>query len=114
MSLPIPVVIEFAPGSRILRVENRFEIENGDQKTSIPTEQVVLEEESQGAATVGLGGMSFEGMKGELLVFWRVRDLWPEDRLDPAADERMTLEPKLVSRVLVQGNQVWPREKSLV
>ena len=119
----IPVVIEFMRGSRIFQVAGEASplpilhngppgtfvlFENG-KRVSLPTDQLVFEDDSAGLARIGLGGMSFEGMEGENLVFWRVRDLWPEERLSPERGEKMLLAPDMVSRVIVQGTQVWPR-----
>jgi hypothetical protein len=119
----VPLVVEFARGSRIRR-EDADEISftvsqevlpvtfvqfpDGSQ-VSIPTDQVVLGEDSHGAALIGFGGMCFEGMEDEQLVFWRVCDVVRGEYMLSGPRERMALALPLVSRVVVRGTQVWPR-----
>jgi hypothetical protein len=69
----------------------------------------VFADDATGAARVGFGGMSFEGIEDGYLVFYRVRDLQPEEKLSPERGRRMTLEPRTVSSILVDGRKVWPR-----
>ena len=75
----------------------------------LPTDQIVFAEDGGGAARVGFGGMSFEGMAGGQLVFVRVRDLQPEELLSPQRGRRMTLEPSMVTSIAVSGRVVWPQ-----
>jgi hypothetical protein len=120
---PHPLLIEFAPGTRIHRepkvVPKLPIVQNGPPGTSIvfadetkvplPTDQVVFADDAGGAARVGFGGMSFEGMAGGQLVFFRVRDLQPEELLSPQRGRRMTLEPRMVTSIAVDGRVVWPQ-----
>src|SRR5262249_59396229 len=50
-------------------------------KVSLPTDQIVFPDDSNGAARVGFGGMSFVGTDQGRLVFLRVRELQPEESL---------------------------------
>jgi hypothetical protein len=73
-----PLLIEFVPGTRISRdpevVSKLPIVQNGPPGTSVvfgdgatvplPTDQIVFAEDGGGAARVGFGGMSFEGMEG--------------------------------------------------
>jgi hypothetical protein len=121
-----PLLIEFVPGARISRdpafvafVSTLPIAQNGPPGTSIvfedgaraplPTDQIVFAEDGDGAAQVGFGGMSFEGLEGGQLVFLRVRDLQPEELLSPQRGRRMTLNPRLVTSVSVGGRVVWPQ-----
>lgn len=114
----IPVLIDFAPGSEFEACETLPSESEALPKTAIrlasgetvelPTEQIILKDESAGTARVGLGGMSFEGMERDQLVFWRVRDLLPEEKLSSSFDYKLLLDPAKVARVTIQGTQVWP------
>jgi hypothetical protein len=75
----------------------------------LPTDQIVFADDTGGAAQVGFGGMSFEGNDGGELVFLRVRDLQPETLLSPERGRRMTLDPRLVASIAVDGRVVWPQ-----
>jgi hypothetical protein len=117
-----PLLIEFVSGTRITRepeVMSKLPIlHNGPPGTSVvfrdgaevplPTDQIVFAEDSGGAAQVGFGGMSFEGIESGELVFLRVRDLQPEALLSPERGRRMTLDPHLVASIAVDGRVVWP------
>ena len=107
----IPLVIEFTAGSRI---ENNIVLLKDGTQVSLPSRQIVHGDQTYGAARVGLGGMSFEGIQGEQMVFWRVKDLIPEsarmsDGFNDDGDDKMLLDFQNISRVLLQGIQVWPR-----
>ena len=121
-----PLLIEFVPGTGISRDPAFVEfvstlpiVQNGPPGTSIvfedgakvplPTDQIILAEDGGGSARVGFGGMSFEGMEGDQLVFLRVRDLQPEELLSPQRGRRMTLEPRIVAWITVDGRVVWPQ-----
>jgi len=120
-----PLLIEFVPGTRIHRepeVVPRLPIvQNGPPgtwvifadgaKVPLPTDQIVFAEDGGGVARVGFGGMSFEGVEGDQLVFFRVRDLQPEELLSPERGRRMTLAPRMVATVTVDGRVVWPRRE---
>jgi hypothetical protein len=77
-------------------------------RISLPTDQIVAADETDGAVVVGFGGMRFTGVEHGRLTFVRVRDLWPEERLSPARSWTMTLEPEWVTSVHEGGCQVWP------
>ena len=116
-----PLLIEFVAGTRITRepdVVSRLPIlQNGPPGTSVvfrngdevplPTDQIVFAEDGGGAAHVGFGGMSFTGIEDGELVFVRVRDLQPEELLSPQRGRRMTLEPRMVASIAVDGRVVW-------
>jgi hypothetical protein len=118
----IPVVVEFIPGSRITRgkpVERSLPIlQNGPPGTyvhfaggrmvPVPTDQVVLCDDSTGSARVGFGGMRFCGVEEDLLSFRRVQDLLPAEFLSPERGWHMTFELDTVAKVFVLGEQVWP------
>jgi hypothetical protein len=122
-----PLLIAFVPGTRVSRDPKFVEfvstlpiLQNGPPGTSVvfkdggkvalPTDQIVLAEDRGGAAHVGFGGMSFEGLEGGELVFLRVRDLQPEALLSPQRGRRMTLQPAMVASIAVDGRVVWPTE----
>jgi hypothetical protein len=116
-------LVEFVPGSRIHKepsfVPGLPVLHNGPPGTFVglagggrvplPTDQIVLAEDAAGAARVGFGGMRFEAVEGGLLVFRRVREIQPEHALSPERGRRMTLEPKLVTAVFMEGRLVWGR-----
>jgi hypothetical protein len=116
-----PLLIEFVPGTRITRepefVSKLPILRNGPPGTSVvfgdgaevplPTDQIVFAEDAGGSAQVGFGGMSFDGLDGGELVFLRVRDLQPEELLSPERGRRMTLDPRLVASIAVDGRVVW-------
>jgi len=118
-----PLVIEFVAGSSLQRepevVPKLPIVQNGPpgtfvsfsdgRRVPLPTDQIVSMEDAGGSARVGLGGMSFEGMEDGLLVFHRVRDLLPEAQLSPERGRRMTLVPRMVSEILIDGRRVWPK-----
>lgn len=122
-----PLLIEFITGTR-LRREAEFStglpiLGNGPPGTFVvffdgrevplPTDQVVESDDAGGAARVGFGGMRFDGIEDGMLVFRRVKDLVPEAQLSPERRRRMTLEPWMVSRLLVDGARVWPQKETL-
>src|SRR5438270_12847257 len=71
----LPIVGNGPPGTFV-----RFA---GGGQVPLPTDQIVLADDSAGAARVGFGGMRFDGVEGGQLVFRRLRDLWPEAQLSP-------------------------------
>ena len=124
VSADFPLFIEFIPGTRIYRepdvvpklpiVQNgppgTFVIFASGTKVSLPTDQIVFTNDGAGAAQVAFGGMSFEGIEDGYLVFYRVRDLQPEELLSsPERGRRMTLEPNMVASISVSGRLMWPR-----
>src|SRR4051812_30878927 len=95
MHAQIPLVVEFAPGSRVEAHEMEYAGEadqasfprdalirfTDGREVPVPADQIVLEEHDDGGAKVGFGGVSFEGMIDGQLAFWRVKDIAPEDML---------------------------------
>jgi hypothetical protein len=120
----IPLLIDFVEGSRLERepdVAPRASmpvVGNGPPGTFVhfatgrriplPTDQIILAEEIDGAARVGMGGMRFDGVVNGQLVFTRVRDLLPEHELSPERRDRMTLEPEMVATIVADGQLIWP------
>jgi hypothetical protein len=116
-----PLLIEFAPQTSLYRERDLVShlpiLRNGPAgtfvlfpdglKVSLPTDQIVFAEDSDGAARVGFGGMNFAGTEHGRLIFLRVRDLQPEEQLSPARSHVMTLETRMVSSILVDGRPVW-------
>jgi hypothetical protein len=117
----VPLLIHFASPSTLLREQNRtsalpilgngppgtFVIFPNALKVSLPTDQIVFADDSGGCARVGFGGMRFVGIDDGRLVFVRVRELFPEDRLSPARSHTMRLDPRWVSTIVVEGRAVW-------
>ena len=117
-----PLLVEFVSGTSLYRepktipklpiVQNgppgTFVVFSGGRKVPLPTDQIVFADDSDGSARVGFGGMSFEGMEEGHLVFYRVRDLRPEEELSPQRGRKMTLLPRMVSSISVDGRHVWP------
>jgi hypothetical protein len=56
---------------------------------------------------VGFGGMRFDGIEEGLLVFRWVRDLVAENELSPERRRRMTLAPKMIAAVFMEGRLAW-------
>jgi hypothetical protein len=118
----IPLVIDFARPSSLLREQDRRSalriVGNGPPGTfilfpnrlrvSLPTDQIVLTEETDGHVRVGFGGMHFVAEEAGRLVFVRFRELFPEDQLSPARSHTMVLEPQWVASISVNGAAVWP------
>ena len=122
MTKAYPLLIEFVPGTRVYRqpdfVSKLPILRNGPSgtavvfadgsKVNLPTDQIIFSEVTDGVASVGFGGMSAAGMEEGQLVFYRVRDLQPAELLSPERGLRMTLEPRMVTSVSVDGRVVWP------
>ena len=118
----IPLLIEFAPGTSLYRerdlvsalpiVRNgppgTFVVFPGGLRVSLPTDQIVFADETGNRVRVGFGGMSFSGTEEGRLIFFRVRELHPEDQLSPARSHKMILEAHLVSSICVEGRPAWP------
>jgi hypothetical protein len=130
------VLIQFAPGGRILREKDLVSdlpiLRNGPPGTfvvfggskgsrgsrgsrgsdgmrvSLPTDQIIRVEDAEEGALVVFGGMRFEGMDDGELIFVRVRELYPEDQLSPDRSQIMRLEPQWVASIRVDGRLVWP------
>ena len=117
-----PLLIEFAPQTSLYREPDRVSqlpiVRNGPPGTfvvfpdgmrvSLPTDQIVFADDTDGAARVGFGGMSFTGSADGQLIFVRVRELQPEEQLSPARSHVMRLEARMVSSILEDGRPVWP------
>jgi hypothetical protein len=117
----VPLLIEFIAETKLHRepevVPKLPIVQNGPPGTSVmfsdgrqaplPTDQIVFDDAAARRARVGFGGMSFEGIEDGSLVFYRVRDLRPEEELSPQRGRRMTLDPQMVSAVYVDGRKVW-------
>jgi hypothetical protein len=118
----IPLLIDFASPSSLVRERDRISalpiVGNGPPGTfvhfssglrvSLPTDQVVFADDAGGRARVGFGGMQFVGAEEGQLVFTRVREVLPEDRLSPARSHTMRLDPRWVATVWVDGRRAWP------
>ena len=95
----LPIVQNGPPGTSVMFSDGR--------KVPLPTDQIVFDDAAAGRARVGFGGMSFEGIEDGSLVFYRVRDLRPEEELSPQRGRRMTLDPRMVFAIYVDGRKVW-------
>ena len=121
-----PLLIEFVRGTSLYRepaiIPKLRIIHNGPPGTFVvfadgarvplPTDQIVLAEDSSGGARVAFGGMSFGGMDDGRLIFHRVRDLQPAELLSPERGRKMTLAPHMIASISVDGRQVWPSGSS--
>jgi len=117
----IPLVIEFVAGTSLFRepdlVQNLPILHNGPPGTfvmfpgglrvSLPTDQIVYSDDSGAGARVGFGGMNFDGVESERLIFHRVREMHPEEQLSPARSRTMILDPGWVVSISVEGREVW-------
>jgi hypothetical protein len=117
-----PLLIEFVPATHVYREAGdrptlpilrngppgTFVVFPDGRKIGVPTDQIVLADDTHGAAHVGFGGMSFRGLEDGRLVFVRIRDLRSEEELSPERGRIMRLEPEMVSSILVDGRRVWP------
>ena len=118
------LVIDFAAPTSLLRETDRVSslpiVGNGPPGTfvifadglrvSLPTDQIVFADDTGGYARVGLGGMRLVGLEEGRLVFVRVRELFPEDRLSPDRSHTMRLDPQWVAAISVDGQAVWPAQ----
>ena len=123
----LPLLIAFAAPSSLLRETDRPSmlriVGNGPPGTfvlfpdglrvSLPTDQIVHADDTGGHARVGFGGMQFAGLDGDVLVFTRVREVLPEDRLSPDRSHTMRLDRDWVAIVLANGQEVWPPPSDL-
>lgn len=120
----IPLLIDFATPSSIFRESNRismlriigngppgtFVIFPGQLRVSLPTDQIVFADDSDGHARVGFGGMQFVGLQEGQLAFVRSREVLPEEQLSPARSHKMLLDPQWVGMISTDGRAVWPPE----
>jgi hypothetical protein len=77
-------------------------------RVSLPTDQIIVADDSDGYARVGFGGMQFIGLTDGRLAFFRVREMFPEEQLSPARSHTMLLDPRWVATISVDGRLVWP------
>jgi hypothetical protein len=120
------LIVEFAAGSRILREAapdteelrpdweprspGAFVVFKNGKRVPVPADQIVHDEVQGGRARVGFGGMSFEGVVGGRLIFWRVREIGRASPLDGAVgDDKLEVDSGMVARVEVEGSLVWPK-----
>jgi hypothetical protein len=113
--------IEFAPGSRIQRDQPvpttlpllrpippaTWIVFADGRGLGVPTDQIVASDEAGGRARVGFGGMRFDGVEEDKLVFRRAAEVWPEHALAPERGRVLKVAPGDVARVLVAGQVVW-------
>ncbi len=114
----VPVFVEFENGSRVEQNFLDAEVEGlpdtqvvlaDGRRVSLPTEQVVFEDSSNGMAQIGIGGMSFEGVSSDGLVLYRVKDLVAPEFCSPQFSGKLVIDTESVKRFVVNGHQVWPR-----
>ena len=118
----IPLLIEFVATTSLIQEQHRTStlpiIGNGPPGTfvlfphglrvSLPTDQIVFADDSDGHARVGFGGMRFVSSEAGRLMFVRIRELFPEDQLSPTRSHTMLLDPQWVATISVDGLLVWP------
>jgi hypothetical protein len=117
----VPLLVEFTRPTALLREQQRPShfpiIGNGPPGTfvvfptglrvSLPTDQIIFADDSDGHARVGFGGMQFVGLTEGRLTFIRARELFPEEQLSPARSHTMRLDPRWVATISVDGRLVW-------
>jgi hypothetical protein len=117
-----PLLIVFAAPSSLLQETHRasmlpivgngppgtFVVFPGGLRVSLPTDQIVSVDDTEGYARVGFGGMRWVGVEGDALVFVREREMHPTAELSPERSHTMRLEPAWVAVVSVHGQPVWP------
>jgi hypothetical protein len=117
----IPLLIEFARPTSLLREQQRpsqfpiigngppgtFVLFPGGLRVSLPTDQIIFADDSDGYARVGFGGMQFVGVTQSRLTFVRARELFPEEQLSPGRSHTMLLDPRWVAAISVDGRPVW-------
>ena len=118
----IPLLVDFAAPSSLFREEDRVSalpiIGNGPPGTfvlfpaglrvSLPTDQIIYADDTDGRARVGFGGMRFVGPDEGHLVFVRIREVLPPNQLSPDRSHTMRLNAQWVASVSVDGQLVWP------
>ena len=78
---------------------------------SLPTDQIVFADDSDGHARVEFGGMEFAGVEDGQLAFIRIRELFPEDQLSPDRSHKMLLNPRWVAAITVDSQPAWPSQR---
>ena len=76
-------------------------------RVSLPTDQIVFADDSDGHARVEFGGMRFVGVENSRLAFVRERELFPESQLSPDRSHKMLLDTQWVAAVSEGGGIVW-------
>jgi hypothetical protein len=97
----LPIVQNGPPGTFVTFADGR--------RVPLPSDQITAAGDAGGVACVGFGGMRFDGVESGLLTFRRVRDLAAEHQLSPERGRRMTLDPKMVAAVFMEGRLAWGR-----
>jgi hypothetical protein len=120
---PAFCAVEFVPGSHVDRepafVPGLPIVQNGPpgtfvtfadgRRVPLPTDQITSVDHQNGSARVCFGGMRFDGVEDGQLTFRRVRDLAAPHQLSPERGRRMTLDPKMVAAVFMEGRLAWGR-----
>jgi hypothetical protein len=101
---PLPVVGNGFPGTFVVFPTERLRI-------SLPTDQIVFTDAANGCVRVGFGGLRFVGAEDAHLVFVRVHELYPPERLSPDRSHTMRLDARRVTTVVVDGTPAWPRSR---
>lgn len=96
---PLPIIGNGPPGTFVLFPDGL--------RMSLPTDQIVFADQAEGCVRVGFGGMQFTGLTDGQLVFARVRELYPEERLSPERSHVMRLDARRVTAILVEGERAW-------
>lgn len=121
--MDIPLLIEFAAPSAILREAHRGSdlpiVGNGPPGTfvvfpdglrvSLPTDQIVFADDGGGCARVGFGGMRYMDLEDGRLTFRRVRELLLEHALSPSRSHTMHLYARWLTAVFTDGQEAWRR-----
>ena len=117
-----PLRIDFVAPSSLLREQHRpsmlpvvgngppgtFVVFSTGLRVSLPTDQIVWTNADKGFASVGFGGMRFVGQDHHSLLFVRVRELFPEEKLSPDRSHTMRLESNWVTAIWADGRPLWP------
>lgn len=96
---PLPIIGNGPPGTFVLFPDGL--------RVSLPTDQIIFADQAEGCVRVGFGGMQFTGIEDGQLVFARVRELYPEERLSPERSHVMRLDARWVTAILVEGERAW-------
>lgn len=121
VSPKIPLLIVFVAGTQLCREQDLRQdlpiLRNGPPGTfvhvsdglrvSLPTDQIVYQEDNDTGARVGFGGMRFVREEQGQLIFHRVREMHPEEHLSPDRSHTMVLDARWARSVLVDGLEAW-------
>lgn len=117
----IPLLIVFVTGTRLCRERDlrqhlpilrngppgTFVLVSDGLRVSLPTDQIVYQEDSDTGARVGFGGMRFVREEQGQLIFHRVREMHPAEQLSPDRSHTIVLDARWARSVLVNGLEVW-------